>query len=257
MVRNPTVASPYAFAALVVLATVPFFVLGSLTDATLVPGVPLTGLAVVCPGAVASVLVLRHRGPRGLGAWLAASWTLPRRQWGWVVPALVFVPTVMAASCLVQNALSWSPLDPVPPGRVWALAPAFVVAAWLEELGWSGYATGPLVRRWGVGGASLALGCLWALWHWGALVQAHHDATWIAWWSLGTLAHRFILVLLVTRTGRVVVATLYHASINLGWQLSPGGPGAYDPAVFGVLFAALALGLGGLLALERRLGGRS
>lgn len=253
MVPNAS-ASPSTFAALVLLTTVPFLVLGSLTDLTLVPGVPLAGLAVVCPGAVASLLVLRQRGARGLGVWLAASWILPRRQWGWAGAALV-LPAITLATGLVQNALSWSPLVSTPSWGALALVPAFVVGAWLEELGWSGYATGPLVRRWGVVGASLALGVLWSVWHWGALVQAHHGVAWIAWWTLGTLAHRFVLVILVTRTGRVLVATLYHASINLAWQLTPGG--AYDPALVGPQAVVLALGLGALVFLERRWGGRT
>src|SRR3954449_2784622 len=46
---DPAGRSPLRFFLLVFLLTVPFLVLGALNDGQIVPGVPLAGLAVVCP----------------------------------------------------------------------------------------------------------------------------------------------------------------------------------------------------------------
>ncbi|MEU1631105.1 CPBP family glutamic-type intramembrane protease [Streptomyces sp. NPDC020096] len=41
----------------------------------------------------------------------------------------------------------------------------FLLAAACEELGWSGYATDPMLRRWGLLTTGVLLGGFWGLWH--------------------------------------------------------------------------------------------
>jgi uncharacterized protein len=107
-------------------------------------------------------------------------------------------------------------------------------------LGWSGYVTDPLQERWGWLRASLILGVVWALWHYIALVQAHRSVEWIAWWTLGTVAARVIMVWLYNNTGKSVFATiLFHMMINLTWQLFPVRGSYFDPRVSGIISACV------------------
>jgi membrane protease YdiL (CAAX protease family) len=70
----------------------------------------------------------------------------------------------------------------------------FFVSATGEELGWSGYVIEPLQNQWGALRASLVVGSIWAAFHFIALIQANRSVVWIAWWSLGTVAMRVIMV---------------------------------------------------------------
>jgi len=119
---------------------------------------------------------------------------------------------------------------------------AFFIAALGEELGWTGYATEPLLRRWGTLTASLRLGVVWAAIHFIPLLQAHRSVAWIAWWCLGTIAFRMIMTWLYVHAGKsVFAATLFHAMINLCWQLFPNNGSFYDPQVFGLLTLVFAI----------------
>jgi CAAX protease family protein len=118
---------------------------------------------------------------------------------------------------------------------------AFLVSAAGEELGWSGYATGPIQARWGELGAGLLLGVVWAAWHLVPLIQVDRPLGWIAGWSLGTVANRIIIVRLYNATGGSVFgATLYHAMNNLSWQLFPNRGSHYDPRISGPLLGLAA-----------------
>jgi membrane protease YdiL (CAAX protease family) len=111
-----------------------------------------------------------------------------------------------------------------------------------EELGWSGYAIDPLQRRWGALASSLVVGLAWAIWHYVALAQAHRSIEWIAWWSLGTVAERVIIVWLYNNTGRsVFAAALFHMTDNLTWQLFPVNGSYYDPRITSVITAVVAV----------------
>jgi membrane protease YdiL (CAAX protease family) len=117
------------------------------------------------------------------------------------------------------------------------------VLALCEELGWSGYAQEALLRR---GRPALTVGLLvgavWAAWHWVPLLQVGRPLSWIAWWSLGTVAQRVIMVWLFVNTGRSVFAmALFHMVLNLGWQLFPVQGSYYDQPTVAVLMAVVAV----------------
>ncbi len=53
-------------------------------------------------------------------------------------------------------------------------------------------------------------------------MQAHRSVVWIAWWCLGTVALRVVMVWLYNSTGKsVFAAALFHAVSNVCWQLYP------------------------------------
>jgi membrane protease YdiL (CAAX protease family) len=118
---------------------------------------------------------------------------------------------------------------------------AFFAGALCEELGWSGYVIDPMQDRWGAFRAGVLLGLVWAAWHVIPLMQAHRSSPWIAWWCLGTVTTRVLMVWLYNNTGRSVFgAALFHASLNVAWQLFPIHGSEYDPRVTGLIVAVAA-----------------
>jgi len=236
--------SPARFFLLVLVLTAPFPALDAVADGQLVPGVPLSGLAFVCPVIAAVVLSAREGGGAAVRALLRRSFDGGRvAAKAWFVPALLLYPAVVTASYVLLRLTGTA----LPDARI-SLAPTlllaagFFAAALCEELGWSGYATGPLRARWGDLGAGLILGGFWAVWHWPALIQVGRPVAWIAWWSLQTVALRVIMTWLFGRMGGSVLAmTLFHMSVNLAWQLFPVHGSHFDMPLAASLTAGVAL----------------
>ena len=240
--RRP--AALLAFFGLVWALSVPFWLLGSVTAWQLLPGLPVSGLMFICPLIAASPLVYAERSTAGLVALLRRA-VDHRRVTArvWYIPTLLLSPGVVVAAYVLMRWMEW-PLPAeahVPVAWGLALFPIFLVAAWGEELGWSGYAIDPMQDRWGALPAALALGGVWAAWHLVPLIQAHRAPGWMAGWCLGTVASRVLVVWLYNNTGRsVFIATLYHASSNVSWVLFPNQGSHYDPRISGPLLALTA-----------------
>ncbi len=232
------------FFLLVFAFSIPFWLLGAATGLELLPGLPIASLMTFCPMLAAMVLVYRKNRGVGVAVLLKRAFDLNRIEAKvWYVPVLLLMPVVMALSFFVLRLTG----TPVPLPKIallptLALAVAFFVAALGEELGWSGYATDPMQSRWGALSTSLILGVIWAIYHYIALAQAHRSVTWIAWWTLSTLALRIIIVWLYNNTGRsVFAAALFHMTINVTWQLFPVNGSYYDPRVSGSILALAAI----------------
>ncbi len=237
------------FLLLVTALALPLWALGALLGGELMPGLPLAALQFVVPVVAASLLVYRREGRATLGAFLrrAVDGGRVRGPAWWLVAALLH-PLLWTLSWLLMDAMG-RPLPPlrVPLASLPALAAAFLVAGLAEELGWMGYAYGPLEERWGALRAALGLGVFWAAWHVVPLITGGREGSWIAWWALGTVAMRVLHVWLFENTGRSVLAqAVLHASFNLSWQLFPVRGSAYDPAVLSPLIALAAVAVSAL-----------
>jgi membrane protease YdiL (CAAX protease family) len=114
----------------------------------------------------------------------------------------------------------------------------FFLAALAEELGWMGYAMDVMQERFNALEASLILGIIWAAWHWIPLVQAGRSVTWIAWWSVYTVALRVLIVWLYKNTGKsVFAAALFHTMTNVSSIIFSG---YYDPRITGLIMSLTA-----------------
>jgi membrane protease YdiL (CAAX protease family) len=94
-----------------------------------------------------------------------------------------------------------------------------LLSGFLEEIGWTGFATERAPRSWGIVKAGLLIGVLHGVWHfvagfwsdgdeYGALYFPHFILFWIG----GLAALRVLIVWLYRRTGSLFLAQLAHAS---------------------------------------------
>jgi membrane protease YdiL (CAAX protease family) len=235
--------SPLKFFLLVFALSIPFWLLGALTGVQLLPGLPITALIACCPVIAAAILVYQEGKTAAVAELLKRALDFQRiKAKVWYAPTLLLMPVVMALSLGVLRLTG----TPVPPVQI-ALLPTlilgivFFISATAEELGWSGYAIDSLRERWGALPASIILGLIWAAFHYVALAQAQRSAAWIAWWSLGTVAARVIIVWLYNNTGKsVFAAALFHMTIDVTWQLYPVSGSSFDPRLSGLITALIA-----------------
>jgi membrane protease YdiL (CAAX protease family) len=250
--------SPLAFFLLTFALAIPFWVLGEMIGVQLLPGLPGAALMFVCPGLAALILVHRESGLEGAKELLKRGFDYKRiKAKAWYAPILILNPAIAALSYAVLRLIG----TPVPEPRTPILATlvlcvVFFIGALGEELGWSGYAIDPMQDRLGALRASLLLGIVWAVFHFVALGQAHRSVEWIAWWSLGTVSARVIMVWLYNHAGKsVFAAALFHATSNVSWQMFPIHGSFFDPRVSGLITAIVALvaaALSQLRPLRRR-----
>ncbi|HZZ33269.1 MAG TPA: type II CAAX endopeptidase family protein [Phenylobacterium sp.] len=233
-----------AFFALTFLPTAPMWALSALTPVQFMPELPFSAVAVVCPAAAALILTTRRRGAKAALALLkrAVDVRRIRLKRGWA-PLILIMP-VCGVATFMASRLSGSDIPDPQFSAVTAVALflLFLVSAMAEELGWSGFAIGPLQARWGALPAALALGGVWAIWHYPALLQAQHPVAWIGWWTLGAVTMRVVMVWLFNNTGHSVFgAAVFHAISNLCWQLYPVHGSDFSPCLNGLALAAVAL----------------
>lgn len=224
--------------------SVPFWLVGAVTGLQLLEGLPVSSLMAFCPLIAAVILTRRESGAEGAKKLLKRVFDQERIEKKiWYVPVVLLKPGVMVLSYVLMRVMGSplpSPRLPVTAGM--ALFVACFIAAAGEEVGWSGYAIDRMERRWNALGASLLLGCVWAVWHVVPLVQARRSPAWIAWWCLSTVASRVLIVWLYNNTGKsVFAATLYHAVDNVSWLLFPNYGSHYDPRLTGLIIAAAAM----------------
>lgn len=244
--RMPSVGDVGLYYGLALVLTVPLWLAGGATGIMLMPGLPLAGLSVVCPMAAALALTLWRGGPGAVGRLLARAGDAGRvRPAAWWL-AYALIPLAVGAACFLILRASGTGIPDLraTPGLVMSLTITFLVAGLAEELGWTGFALEPLRDRLGVLGTGLVIGLGWAAWHWPALLQADRAPAWIAWWTLGTISQRMVMVWLYERAGRSLAAeVVFHATSNLAWQLLPVRGSFFDPRLHGLIVAGIALAL--------------
>ncbi|MCC7052914.1 MAG: CPBP family intramembrane metalloprotease [Gemmatimonadaceae bacterium] len=249
LAAGPATEAPRAigvFFTLTFAFSVPFLVAGSLTGAFLLPGLPVAALMAVCPGAAALVLAWRHGGAPEAGRLGRRAIDVRRLSppgW-WLAVAGLFPAIALVTYWLLRLAGATLPAATVTPLELGTLAAVFMASALAEEIGWTGYATDPLVTRFGVLRGAVVLGIVWAAFHVVALRQADRPVDWIAWWTLYTIATRVILVQLYAHAGRsVCAAAVLHMSQNVSWQAFPQNGSHFDLHMVAPLTAAAAIAI--------------
>jgi len=239
MTKNPALD----FFVLVAVLSVPFYFVSAVIGFMLLPGLPLSSLAAFCP--VVAAVILTYKASRRAGVIALLKRSFDFRRIGrkvWYVPAVFLMPAVMALSFaairLSGVAVPVPGIDVLP---ALVLLVGFFLAALGEELGWCGYAIDPMQAKWGALQAAILLGSFWVFWHYVPLFQAGRSVVWVAWWSIGSVAQRVIIVWLYNNTGKsVFIAAFFHMTINLTWQLFPVNGSYYDPVVTSLILVCVA-----------------
>lgn len=187
---------------------------------------------------------------RGLGRW-----RVPRRWYATLLVTPVIGSLIGSALSLVSE--DFRPWLIVEPNKVLVLGMflALVVGAWVEELGWTGYATPRLRMIHGPVYAALLLGSLHGAWHFLADFSGRADAPplfyvprFVVFWLVGLIALRLLMVWVYDHTESLALGQLIHASYTAPLFLLT--PPAASPAqllllwtVFTAVFVAVVVGL--------------
>src|SRR5215203_698774 len=214
------------FFLLVLALTIPVWLIGGMP----LPGAsnfPLTLNVLIQPFVpliAALILVHREEGRGGVRGLLKRTFDY-RRIWyrKWYVPIIFLAPLIYLLTYGVMvlarlpSSGAHTPLLAIP-----ILLVAFFILGMGEELGWMGYAADPLQERRSALTTSIILGLVWAIWHFVPLIQMGRTLTWIAWWTLSTVALRILIVWLYNNTGKSVFAAIvFHATSNLSLPVFP------------------------------------
>lgn len=210
------------------------------------------------PGLAALALTALAEGRPGVRSlWARLShWRVGPRAYAL---AICVMPLLVLAILHALSAL----VSPVYAPTLALMGLAGLLAGYLEEIGWTGYATPRLLARWSPLRAGLLLGALWGLWH--ALADhAIRGATLGAFWPvafglfvLPLVAWRVMMTMAYARWRSGVVAQLMHfaytGSLGAFIPLAALSP-AQDAWIYAILAGMLWLGVAGLVFAAKRLG---
>lgn len=126
--------SPLSFFALVLIFSLPFWLLGAITDLQLMPGLSVSALMTFCPVAAALILVHRDSGAAGVTELLWMSFDYKRMSAKrWYLLTLLTMPTV---NLVVFALMSWMAM-PLPAPQFSALAALLMFLAFFIGAVWS------------------------------------------------------------------------------------------------------------------------
>jgi membrane protease YdiL (CAAX protease family) len=248
---NDVTAAPHPirFLAWTLALSIPFYVWSVLWPVRGLPfGLPVSVVMIVIPATVATILAAHEAGPRRVrDLWLRLADVKRSAGARWIALSLLCMPLASLAAYGAMRAFG-RPLPEAINSPVWqapVLITVFFCGAMFEEVGWTGYATQPLQRRYGVNGAGLIIGTVWALWHVPAWwLGQGHTTSWVVGQCAATIAMRLIMGHIYDAGGRsLFLAVLFHAMINTCWVLFPNGGSHYDPLVVAPILAAIAAAL--------------
>ena len=218
-------------------------------------GGPIFQLGVFAPGLVAigftSVLDGREGVRRLLsriGRWQVAA--------GFYLFAVTYLAIIKLAAAALHRAVlgAWPVFGETP----WPLMlGAILFSTWVqagEEVGWRGYALPRLANFFGLGGASVVLGIIWAVWHLPLFFIAGtgSDGQSFPIYVLHVTALSVAMAWLYWKTdGSLLLVMLMHASVNNTTGIVPAAvPGAANPFSFaGSTTAAFTILLSWLVAI--------
>ncbi len=218
-------------------------------------GGPVFLVGVFAPAFVALALTAHSDGSAGVSRLLRriGKWQVGA---GWYVFAIGYlVATKLLAALLHRSIVGvWPTFGDT---SVPLMLGAIVLSTWVqagEEVGWRGYALPRLAMHLGLGGASVVLGVIWALWHLPLffLAGSGSDGQSFPIYVLHVTALSVAMSWLYWKTeGSLLLVMLMHAAVNNTTGIVPAAvPHAVDPLSFqGSLVAWTTVGVSWLVAV--------
>lgn len=260
-VSGQTGRSPLKFFALVFAIAIPIEVASRFLGVIGAMRIPVADLGLgFVPMIAAMILVARETGWRAAGDLLRKTFeSRGLRDGRWLATTVGLAPLIYLLTWPVARLFGADGSIEVNPGRTLVLFGMFFLLAIGEEVGWTGYATGPLESRWGALGAALILAGPWWLAHLPSMAAVGASTTDMAWWMLGAVGVRTLIVWLFNNTAKsLLAAILFHALLNAGRSATFPAAGShyasrYQIASYLVIcaFAAGAVLYSGAKALRR------
>ena len=224
---------PLVFFALVFALSMPFWIISVGSGKSDLPdNIPVTDIgATLTPFIAACLLVQMENGKLGLKRFLARIIDYRRiKHKRWLVTAILLLPALYAVTYAVMKLAAL----PVPQhlnlsmALLGALA-MFTIAATVEELGYSAYATDALQERFSALNTSFMVGVPWALWHLPSMIKMEQTPQLIAWGLLATVAFRVITVWIYNNSNFSLFAVVMaHAIGTTARTAFPGGRQGYE-----------------------------
>ena len=217
-------------------------------------GGPVFLLGVFAPAFVALALTAYGEGRVGVARLLAriGRWQVGARLYLFAIGYMA--ATKLLAALIHRIAMgAWPPFGDTP---LPLMLGAILVSTWAqagEEVGWRGYALPRLATHLGLGGASVLLGVIWALWHLPLffLQGSGSDGQSFPIYLLHVTALSVAMSWLYWKTeGSLLLVMLMHASVNNTTGIVPAAmPIAVDPMSFeGTLVAWVTVGVSSVVA---------
>jgi membrane protease YdiL (CAAX protease family) len=217
-------------------------------------GGPVFLLGVFAPGLVALALTAFTDGAAGVVGLLAriGRWHVGGRLYSM---AIGYMAATKLVAALIHRLVvgEWPVFGDTP---LALMAGAVLVSTWVqagEEVGWRGYALPRLATHVGLGGASVLLGVIWALWHLPLFIMQGTGSTGQSFpiYLLHVTALSVAMSWLYWKTqGSLLLVMLMHAAVNNTTGIVPAAlPNATDPMSFqGSLVAWATIGVAWVVA---------
>lgn len=217
-------------------------------------GGPVFLLGVFAPAFVALALTAYSEGSDGVARLLRriGKWELGA---GWYLFAIGYMAATKLLAALIHRFImgAWPTFRDT---SLPLMLGAILLSTWAqagEEVGWRGYALPRLAMHLGLGGASVCLGVIWALWHLPLffLPGSGSDGQSFPIYLLHVTALSVAMSWLYWKTeGSLLLVMLMHASVNNTTGIVPAAvPHAVDPTSFqGSLVAWSTVGVSWVVA---------
>lgn len=206
-------------------------------------GLPISALMFCLPALLAVVFRLQEAGKNGvLELLLRIISPLKCNTLHWVFAPLVIVPAVAVLAWGLNGLLLVGESTyALRPGLLLLAFFVYIFGALGEELGWMGYAIGPLQARLGFWGAGLLLGFVWWVWHLIPYASMGYGLNWIVWQGVATIASRVAMVAIYNRSAPCILSAIFfHTMINVCTYPDPSAVHAPAPPVAYSLVMVLA-----------------
>jgi membrane protease YdiL (CAAX protease family) len=212
-------------------------------------------VGVFAPALVALALTAQAEGRAGVTRLIAriGQWQVSAR---WYALALGYFAALKLAAALIHRIATgvWPPFGNTP---VAIMLLGIAVSTWVqagEEIGWRGYALPRLAQYVGLGGASLVVGLVWAVWHLPLFVlpdSGSSGQSFVA-YLLQVMPMSVVFAFVYWKTGgSLLLVMVMHAAVNNTTGIVPAAIGAdiRPIALGGSLVAWATVALSWMVAL--------